>query len=167
MGGINTSAVTCSAFESAADIDAEFENYIVNGLIPEAEVMIFYSWWWWAMYVWNLNTQSFFTTMGALLNCAKVNDMTDGKYANQDFIDGTWKDAVETMGAVFQNLDDWWVPYMVIGFQVPWPPLFLVFTWAGTVGYLIANIITMFSNQATALEVYAALLGPAEEVEEE
>jgi len=98
MGGISPRAVDCAEFSVADAIDTDFENYIINGLVPEAEIMIYYSWYWWAMYVWNVNTQLYFTTMQGILECAATNEIEDSKYGNTDYMEGTWQPAVERMG---------------------------------------------------------------------
>merc|ERR1712083_302127 len=91
MGGINTRPVDCASYADAAGVEADIDDYLLNGLIPEAEIMIYYSWYWWAMYVWNVNTQSFLMTMDAILNCEAA---ADSKYG-ADFKDGAWASGIE------------------------------------------------------------------------
>merc|ERR1719473_1235119 len=121
MGGINTRPVDCASYADAAGVEADIDDYLLNGLIPEAEIMIYYSWYWWAMYVWNVNTQSFLMTMDAILNCG-VSGGVDSKYG-QDWIDGTWTPQRARMQEIFDILDMWWAPWIMILFQLPWPPL--------------------------------------------
>merc|ERR1712083_272941 len=157
MGGINTSAVECSAFTEADAIEGAIDTYIKDGLIPEGEIMIYYSWYWWAMYIWNLNTQSFLNTMQAILDCG-VSGGVDSKFG-QDWIDGTWTPQRARMQEIFDILDMWWAPWIMILFQLPWPPLFGLFSWAGSVGYLVCSILFMLDYQQIALGVYATWAG--------
>ena len=116
MGGISTTAVDCGNYAEAEKIDADITAYIVEGLQPEGELFIYYSWYRWAMYVWNLNTQSYTNTIQAILDCGISGEVSDSVYANQDYIDGKWNPGMERMQAIFDILDLWWAPWIMILF---------------------------------------------------
>jgi len=165
MGGINTSAVDCSAFADSDSIEAGIENYIVNGLLPEGEIMIYYGWWAFGQYIWNLNTQSFINTMQAIIDCDVANEV--GSKYGADFNDGQWAAFRAVMQEMFDVLDLWWHPALVIATMLPFPPFFHVFTACANLAWLVANVLLGLDRQAIAMAEYAALLGPPAEEEEE
>ena len=55
-----------------------------------------------------------------------------------------WKPAMEKYKVIYDILDHWWHPAMV---------LFLCITPVGALAYLIANIVMMFDYQAQALAI--------------
>ena len=55
MGGISTRPVLCSAYMDAETIDRDIDEYIMAGVLPEADAMFYYSWYFWGMYIWGLD----------------------------------------------------------------------------------------------------------------
>ena len=80
MGGISTATVECSALTSADIIDSTITSYIKDGLIPEADEMVYYGWYWFAMYIWNLNVMSYVTKIEAIALCGIANGVDDTKF---------------------------------------------------------------------------------------
>merc|ERR1712083_842364 len=69
MGGVSTAAVNCADFAEAEAVESTITSYIKDGLQPEAEIFIYYSWYWWAMYIWILNVQSYLMAIEAISLC--------------------------------------------------------------------------------------------------
>jgi len=165
MGGINTSAVECSAFADSDAINGAMKDYLVNGLIPEGEIMIYYGWWAFGQYVWNLNTQSFINTMQAIIDCG-ISEGVDSDFG-QDFVDTKWTPFREAMQVEFDLMDLWWHPALVIATMLPFPPFFGAFTGIANLAWLVANVLLGLDRQALAMGWYAQLLGEGPEEEEE
>ena len=90
MGGIPTRELNCLEFEVADAVDIDIDNYIMYGLMVEADEMIYFSWYWWAMYIWNLNTQAYINLIQDILDCGMTNNVEGSKYANEDWINNVW-----------------------------------------------------------------------------
>jgi len=134
MGGVPTKDVVCSDYADAATIDAEVENYILNGLIPEVEEMITYGWAWWALYIWNLNTQNYTDKITMIIECGISGNIEDSVYGNSDWMENTWAPGMVVMQEIYDILNIFWFPVIV------WSASY---TGIGFIAYTIASVIMM------------------------
>ena len=141
MGGIPTKEVKCSMYDSAENVDKDFEMYINEGILVDGEYMYFYSWHSFWMYVYNLNIQSYINTMGAILDCGLSNSVEGSKYANADYYEKVWKVTRAAMQMeLFDALDLWWFPLMFpLYYILPFSVYFLIIAlwWVPVVGYTL------------------------------
>ena len=121
--------------------------------------MIYFGWWAFGQYVWYLNSESYFNTIGAILDCAIANGV-DSTFANEDWMTNQW-------GAAFENyliaegeiLGLWWHPALVIATMLPYPPFIWVWTYWAQIAWIVANVILGLDRQAMTLSIYAGWLG--------
>ena len=97
MGGIKTVPVECRHYETAELVDQDFENYIENGILREANSMEYYSWFWFNLFIWSLRNEDYTKTMTEILDCGISNDVLESKYANVDFYETKWQEAMAIM----------------------------------------------------------------------
>ena len=83
--GVDTNPIFCFNYETAADIDRDFEFYLERGILEESNYMMDYSWFWFLMYIWGANMRSYTDRMNEILNCGISNMVEGSKYANRDF----------------------------------------------------------------------------------
>ena len=88
MGGVSTAAVNCADLTTADAIDGTITSYIKDGLQPENEIMIYYSWYWWAMYIWHLNVWSYVSNIEAVALCGVSNGVDDAVF-NEEWMNNT------------------------------------------------------------------------------
>ena len=141
MGGIPIKPFTCRDYTTAASIDKDFETYVMAGLMLEAEEMTKYSWFSFLMYLWNVDTQEYMTTLETVLDCGMTNKVVGSKFANEEYMKGTFDVVKRKYEEIYEILDLWWHPMMVLFFAII--PL-------GDLGYLIASIVMMFDYQEVA-----------------
>merc|ERR1712226_144334 len=157
MGGVSTVPVDCAALTDAETIDATITSYIADGLVPEAEIMIYYGWYWWAMYIWHLNMWSYISKIEAIALCGVSNGVDDATF-NEEWMNDT---LYPTMMDYYDNvwfLTEYWWAAALLG-------------WTGII-LIIVNVIFMLDFQAYAMEYNNRLLGlsaggDGEEEEEE
>ena len=122
--------------------------------MDETSIFIYYSWWWWTMYIYNLNTQSYYAAITSIVNCGISNNVTS-KYGNQTWVDNQLDPARAKMQPIWDNLDIFWfpafgcIPFIAIVFI--WIPavgqyIFLGSMWAGQIAYLTANLVLIMTE---------------------
>ena len=152
MGGIATRPVVCSAYTSADAVDTDIENYIMNGVLPEAEYMLYYSWWFWAMYIWNLDLFNYVTAITEIMDCSIANGVEGTRYGNSEFYDAHWKPILALTADIFGTLDFWWFPL------VYW---FVSLTGLGELIMFILNFVYMFQFSESITLVFTSMYDAA------
>ena len=135
MGGIATRPVVCSAYTSADAVDTDIENYILNGVLPEAEYMLYYSWWFWAMFIWNLDLFNYVTVITEIMDCSIANGVEGTRYGTSEFYDANWKPILALTAEIFATLDFWWFPIVYWAISL---------TGLGELIMFILNFVFMF-----------------------
>jgi len=92
MGGTPIKPVSCADYTTAEAIDDTIFRYVDEGLIPEAEEMMAYSWFWFGLWIWDENVHSYMTAIEAVAECGISNGVEDATY-NKEWLDTTFRDA--------------------------------------------------------------------------
>merc|ERR1712032_195651 len=166
MGGVPVKPVDCTTYSDGEVVDADLYDYIKNGLIPEAEIMIYYGWHSFGQYIWYLNTSSYFNTMQMILDCS-VQEGVDSQYANEDWMTNMWGVAfLDYFVPEGEILGLWWHPAIVIATMLPYPPFFAWWTWLANIVWIIVNVIMGLDRQDISINYYMQWIGELEVTEE-
>ena len=88
-------------------------------------------------------------TLESVLDCGITNKVVGSKFANKEYMQGTFNAIKTEYEAIYEILDLWWHPMMV---------LFFAIIPGGDLGYLIASIYYMLEYQETATRLNKELL---------